>query len=85
MIRRKGNRLVRAGLSKATLDVLRRLDEQNRTIADMKFIERPSRKGQKQHRPATRAPHGCPEFTELIAIYCTPRQKKEFARRGGSA
>jgi len=40
---------------------------------------------QKQHRPTTRAPHGCPEFTERIALYCTPAQKKAFKKLGGSA
>lgn len=39
---------------------------------------------QKQHRPDTRAPHGAPEFTERIALYCTPRQKKAFKKLGGS-
>jgi len=39
---------------------------------------------QHQHRPATRAPHGNPEFTERIAIYCTAKQKKKFVQRGGS-
>ena len=38
----------------------------------------------KQSRPATRAPHGCPEFTERIAFYCTPAQKKKFMKSGGS-
>lgn len=41
--------------------------------------------GQRQHRPATRAPHGAPEFTERIAIYCTPKQKRKFEKGGGSA
>lgn len=43
-----------------------------------------TRAQQKQHRPQTRAPHGAPEFTERIAIYCTPRQKRKFEKRGGS-
>ncbi len=43
-----------------------------------------SRRGQRQHRPANRAPHGAPEFTERIAIYCTPAQKRKFVKRGGS-
>lgn len=42
------------------------------------------RRGQRQHRLATRAPHGAPEFTERIAIYCTPAQKRKFVKRGGS-
>lgn len=40
--------------------------------------------GQRQHRPATRAPHGAPHFTDRIAIYCTTAQKRKFERRGGS-
>lgn len=39
---------------------------------------------QRQHRPATRAPHGAPEFTERIAAYVTPTQKRKFKRNGGS-
>jgi len=39
---------------------------------------------QQQHRTGTRAPHGAPEFTERIAIYCTAAQKKKFKRSGGS-
>lgn len=40
---------------------------------------------QRQHRLSTRAPHGAPEFTERIAIYCTAKQKAKFEKRGGSA
>lgn len=40
---------------------------------------------QKQHRPATRAPHGAPEFTERIAFYCTAKQKRKFTKNGGSS
>jgi hypothetical protein len=40
---------------------------------------------QKQHRPPTRAPHGSPEYTERIALYCTPKQKRKFRKNGGSA
>ncbi len=39
---------------------------------------------QRQHRPATRAPHGCPEFTDRVAAYVTPAQKRKFRRNGGS-
>jgi|GEM_PF-5561783 len=39
---------------------------------------------QHQHRPATRAPHGAPEFIERIALYCTKRHKRAFRARGGS-
>ncbi len=39
---------------------------------------------QKQHRPNHRAPHGSPEFTERIAFYATPKQKKAFRKLGGS-
>lgn len=37
-----------------------------------------------QHRPDSRAPHGCPEFTERVAAYVTPKQKRKFMRNGGS-
>jgi hypothetical protein len=37
-----------------------------------------------QHRPETRAAHGCPEFTERAAAYVTPKQKRKFMRNGGS-
>lgn len=39
---------------------------------------------QKQHRPATRAPNGAPEYTERISFYATERQKKAFRKLGGS-
>jgi hypothetical protein len=39
---------------------------------------------QKQHRSGHRAPHGSPEFTDRIAIYCTAQQKKKFMERGSS-
>lgn len=39
----------------------------------------------KQHRPKTRAPHGCPEFTERVAAYVTAKQKRAFRKLGGSA
>jgi len=42
-------------------------------------------RSQRQHRMATRAPHGAPEFTERVAIYCTAKQKRKFKQRGGSA
>lgn len=35
-----------------------------------------------QQRPATRAPHGAPEFSERIAFYYTAKQKKVFMKRG---
>lgn len=38
----------------------------------------------KQHRPATRAPHGSPKYTERIAASVTSSQKRKFHRRGGS-
>lgn len=44
-----------------------------------------TKSGQRQHRPATRAPHGAPEFTERIAIYCTPKQKRKFLKNGASS
>lgn len=42
-------------------------------------------KSQSQHRPPTRAPHGSPEFTEKLAAWVTPKQKRAFLRKGGSA
>ena len=39
---------------------------------------------QRQHRPKTRAPHGCPEYTKRIAAYVTAAQKRKFQRKGGS-
>jgi hypothetical protein len=39
---------------------------------------------QRQHRPGTRAPHGCPQFTERVAAYVTPKQKRAFTKLGGS-
>jgi len=32
-----------------------------------------------------RAPHGAPEFTERMAMYCTAAQKRKFDTHGGSA
>lgn len=40
---------------------------------------------QRQNRPKTRAPHGCPEFTERLAAYVTAKQKRKFVKLGGSA
>lgn len=40
---------------------------------------------QRQHRTGTRAPHGCPEFTERVAAYVTAKQKRAFRKLGGSA
>jgi hypothetical protein len=41
--------------------------------------------GRTQHRSATRAPHGSPEFTDKISFYCTAKQKREFLKKGRSA
>ena len=38
----------------------------------------------KQTRRANRAPHGAPEFTTRLAIYCTEAQKSKFDSHGGS-
>lgn len=37
---------------------------------------------QRQTRLKTRAPHGTPEFTERIALYATPKQKRAVRRIG---
>ena len=42
------------------------------------------KKKQVQNRLPTRAPHGCPEFTERVAAYVTERQKRKFMKMGGS-
>lgn len=39
---------------------------------------------QQQNRPATRAPHGEPRFTERFAFYCTDKQKRKLMRKGGA-
>ena len=41
-----------------------------------------SKRGQVQVRTGHRAPHGQPEYTDRIAIYCTPAQKRAFKRNG---
>lgn len=51
-------------------------------MAKMKHQQ--SKRGQRQNRPPTRAPHGSPIYVERIAICCTPAQKKKFMRLGGS-
>ncbi|WOB06506.1 hypothetical protein [Piscinibacter gummiphilus] len=38
----------------------------------------------KQHRPATRAPHGSPQYPERIAAHVTKKQRRAFERMGGS-
>lgn len=39
---------------------------------------------QRQHRPKTRAPHGSPFFSERVAAWITPAQKRKFTKNGGS-
>ena len=39
---------------------------------------------QKQHRPATRAPHGSPIYTERIGAWVTDKQHAWVKRNGGS-
>lgn len=38
-----------------------------------------------QHRPATRAPHGSPQFTVYIGGWATEKQKAWLMKHGGSA
>lgn len=40
---------------------------------------------QKQHRPATRAPHGSPIYTARIGAWVTDKQHAWVKRNGGSA
>ena len=40
---------------------------------------------QHQHRPATRAPHGKPNYSKRVGAWVTTRQHSWTRRRGGSA